>query len=234
MIQGEIHTLPLTDLLQWLALKRSTGKLAVKHANHSVEFYFINGEIAAASTIDLDVLDRTEQVCTVLGMVLGWNSGSFAFDNCALPLWVASANLRLSVEALLLDVASLFNRGQKSATAPGQDESSEANKYSETFTLADALRLEVVDRLLGENFTVPAKPQLAARVRSPWPSNGWAPTRSSTSSWLPRFWRALISATCLRLKGSPSQPKLRSPPSSLARSLPEWASIIISDFCAVC
>jgi hypothetical protein len=32
-IRGEIQTMPLLDLFQWLALKRKTGALALAHAN---------------------------------------------------------------------------------------------------------------------------------------------------------------------------------------------------------
>src|SRR6185369_9726035 len=101
MIQGEIHALPLPDLIQWLALTRRTGKLAITQGSHGVEVYFANGEIAGATNGDLNVADNAEKVHSALGSALAWQAGHFAFSDDELPKWASLVNLHLSAEATL-------------------------------------------------------------------------------------------------------------------------------------
>jgi HD-like signal output (HDOD) protein len=186
MIQGEIHTFPLPDLIQWLALTHRTGMLVIAQGADSVERYsaergptagtgqaparvsvqlhFVAGEIAAASMSELAILDSPEKVRTMLSSALNWRSGRFAFSASPPPEWVLASNLRLSAEALLLEAAAQTVQGQEPEAEPGLGEWAEVEEHSEGFRLGDALRLQVVDRLLKEDFSVPAMPHLAARV----------------------------------------------------------------------
>jgi hypothetical protein len=107
MIQGEIQTFPLPDLIQWLALTRRTGMLVVAQgadrverylaergpaagtgqatARGSVQLHFIAGEIVAASMSELAILDSAEKVRTMLSSALAWRSGRFVFSTIRRP-----------------------------------------------------------------------------------------------------------------------------------------------------
>jgi HD-like signal output (HDOD) protein len=157
MIEGEIQTLPLPDLLQWLVLTHRTGKLTVTQGTtHSLELYFIKGEISLASISALTWLDSADKIRSVLSLVLMWRSGRFEFAEGAAHVSALQTNLHLSTELLLQEIAS--------AAAPGTPPMPIVRENSEMFTLADMLRFQVVDHLLKEDFTVPSMPQLAMRV----------------------------------------------------------------------
>lgn len=165
MIQGETHTLPLGDLIQWIALTRRTGGLTMtQDVGQRLQLYFVRGEIAAASRGDV-FLANAEKICAVLSEALNWHSGQFAFCGGPLPPQALSINLQIAPERLLLAANAV--RPAKPAPKPTAQPASEWDEpeaYSETFGLADALRMELVDRLLREDFYVPVMPQLAVRV----------------------------------------------------------------------
>jgi HD-like signal output (HDOD) protein len=157
MIEGEIQTLPLSDLLLWIALTHRTGKLTVTQGTtHSLELYFNKGELAAASISALTLLDSSDKIRSVLSLVLTWRSGAFNFAEGPAHLREVPINLHLSVEAMLNEI----NKTAEPGTLPGGT----LREHSETFTLADTLRLQVVEHLLKEDFTVPSMPQIAMRV----------------------------------------------------------------------
>lgn len=164
MIQGEIHILPLPDLIQWLALTRRTGKLVLRQVEQSLELYFIKGEIAGGTDEALIAIDSAEKVHRALGRALARRAGRFAFSDDELPKWVASINLRLSAESTLYNLFSELHAGRPPSARSYLDNWTEAGKDFGLFTPDDALRLQVIDQLLKENFNVPAMPQLAARV----------------------------------------------------------------------
>jgi HD-like signal output (HDOD) protein len=60
--------------------------------------------------------------------------------------------------------AAQGSQDRESEAKPDLGGLAEIKEHSESFLLADALRLQVVDRLLNEDFSVPAMPQLAVRV----------------------------------------------------------------------
>src|ERR1700748_3822678 len=104
MIQGEIHTFPLPDLIQWLALTRRTGELTMARGAHRLKLYFDQGEIADSASSDLvePVVEslRPDLVRNALGAALGWRLGHFVFRDAPLPAEVAAVNLHLATEAL--------------------------------------------------------------------------------------------------------------------------------------
>lgn len=165
MIQGETHTLPLSDLIQWIALTRRTGGLTMSQSGgKSVQLYFVRGEIAAASC-ENTFLASAEKICGVLSEALHWQTGHFAFCGGHLPPQALAINLQIAPERLL--VAANAVKSPQPVPTPNRQpaaEWDETEHYSETFGLADALRLELVDRLLREDFCVPVMPQLAVRV----------------------------------------------------------------------
>ena len=78
-LQGEIQTMPLQDLLQWLELMRKTGTLAVTHDRVSQNFYFSNGEIATAGSSDYHSTDTEQSVKLIISETLHWGFGKFEF-----------------------------------------------------------------------------------------------------------------------------------------------------------
>lgn len=169
MIQGEIHTFPLSDLIQWLALTRHTGELTMAQGEHHLKLYFDKGEIAASSAADLiepDCLaeDRIAHVRSALTSALAWRWGLFEFRDVPLPAEVAAVNLHLLAETLLLEAACHLDQSRMGEAESGANDRARADRHSQTFTLADDLRLQIVDRLLREDYRVPPMPQLAARV----------------------------------------------------------------------
>ena len=116
MIQGDLQTFPLPDLIQWLALARQTGNLTITRGDQRLEFLFDAGEIAAASSSYLIGPDSPEKVRAVLASALALRLGNFIFEQCQLPEEVAAANLHLPAEAFLLDIARQFDEEQETIT----------------------------------------------------------------------------------------------------------------------
>jgi hypothetical protein len=166
MIQGEIHTFPLPDLIQWLALTRRTGTLIIAQGADSVErylvrreqseearpipqltsvqLYFVVGEIAAASMSELAVSISADKVRQMLGTALTWHAGRFAFSASPLPNWVLTGNLRLAAEPLLQEAAALAaqdRQAKPSFGAGGLGQSIEIKTEAGGLTVTDALRL---------------------------------------------------------------------------------------------
>jgi HD-like signal output (HDOD) protein len=164
MIQGEIQTFPLPDLIQWLALTHRTGELTITQDPLCLKFFFERGEIAATFSSEPLAAVGRDHARAVLTSALGLRRGGFQFNIGPLGPQMITGNLRLPAEAFLLDVVSQLEATRKSTAVSGQDEWTDAETYSETFTLADALRMQIVDRLLREDFRVPPMPQLAVRV----------------------------------------------------------------------
>ncbi len=175
-MQGEIQNLPLPDLIQWLAYTRRTGKLIITQspqretqpltaAGPSVELYFAKGELALAARTGGSLSVSVEKARALLGSALAWRSGQFIFNAAPLlPLWVSAVNLHLSAETLLQEAVRELNQYPQPAAALMPAKLGQAGRRSEIFRHTNSLRLEVVDRMLREDFNIPAMPQLAARV----------------------------------------------------------------------
>lgn len=162
MLQGEIHILPLADLIQWLAFNQRTGALKVMQQQYGIEIFFIKGEIAAASASDQPVIDSPERVIEVFNALAAWRVGRFAFLEGTLPLWVSVGNLHLSAETLLHN--AIVRPAQLAAAATGYDEVAVIDHGSGLPQRIETLRLKIIDQIMWEDFNLPAMPQLAARV----------------------------------------------------------------------
>lgn len=162
MLQGEISILPLPDLIEWLAVTQQTGKLVMDLADRSFEIYFIKGEIAGASLNDITVLDHLEQIQHCLRLALERRSGRFEFYQEMLAVWVTLSNMHISAEALLHNLLDQFEHAQP--VKKRTDNWIEPPQPTSFLALTEALRLEVVNELMQENYSVPAMPQVATRV----------------------------------------------------------------------
>src|SRR5215471_13017090 len=102
MIQGEIYTFPLIDVIQWAALTERTGKLSVEHGANKIVVYFSTGKIAAVG-FDLNISDSAGTVRVMLATAVRWRWGHFEFKDGPLPAKIASLNLNLTVQFILLE-----------------------------------------------------------------------------------------------------------------------------------
>jgi len=163
MIQGEIYTFPLADLIQWVALTRRTGTLVVDHGVSRLEAHFSAGKIAALS-LDLISCDSRESVFGVLAGVLRWRWGHFSFKDSPLPEKILAANLGLATEPLMVEIVSQHSTLRVPKLERDPIDWRELENSEESVSLANTLRLNVTDRLLREDFRVPPMPEIVTRV----------------------------------------------------------------------
>jgi HD-like signal output (HDOD) protein len=160
MIQGEIHTFPLPDLMQWLETTLRTGQLSLIRDADRVEIFYASGEIATAVSTNPDAKNIGERVATALN----WRVGRFNFNEGELPASAAATNQHLATGKLLLDIFSQSEPRENRECEFDFCEPSDVNKDPRVFALADALRMGVAGHLLKEDFQVFPMPHLAARV----------------------------------------------------------------------
>lgn len=185
MLQGEIFTFPLNDLIQWLAFTRRTGQLSITHVQGQtaaqaqagvriptspsgssrvrLQLYFLEGAIAGAEIAGRGVATEGQQIRSVLTTALTWRMGHFSFSTEDLPNWVQNAKQRFSAERLLQAAAPPDNKPAAEAVFNFGD-LTKTGSSGESLTLAEHLRLYAVNRISQGDFKVPALPDLAVRV----------------------------------------------------------------------
>ena len=84
-LRGEIQTMPLADLFQWLELMQKTGVLKLGSGQIEQQFYFSNGMIATATSTAYHATDNEENVRRLLAEGLRWQEGRFEFIEAPLP-----------------------------------------------------------------------------------------------------------------------------------------------------
>ncbi len=183
MLQGDIYTFPLPDLIQWLAFTRRTGQLNLAQGpdraqleairagkltdapSHKprprVELYFVEGGIAGAAFAGRGAVTSAPSLRAILANALNWQTGRFTFSLECLPAWAAKVSQTYAVERLL-QAALADQASAKPAEALLQFDGAPAE--SENFTLAEHLRLYAVSRIQQGDFKIPALPDLAVRV----------------------------------------------------------------------
>lgn len=183
MLEGDIYTFPLPDLIQWLAFTRRTGqlnlaqgpdraqldalrtgKLAVLPAiqpKPRVEVYFVEGGIAGAAVAGRGAVTNANSMRALLANALHWQTGRFTFSLDRMPLWASKISQTFAAERLL-QAAIADQASAKPADAALQFDG--APVASENFTLAEHLRLYAVSRIQQKDFKIPALPDLAVRV----------------------------------------------------------------------
>lgn len=156
-LQGEIQTMPLQDLLQWLELVRKTGTLTVDSKQIQQQFYFRNGEIASASSSTYHSTDSEQSVKVIISDTLQWEAGKFAFAENYIPDEYASIHLHLSPLQLVMETAREMDEAAEAARQAGQTPVKRVD-VGRGFTAAENLRLAVVGQLLKGEFKVPLLP----------------------------------------------------------------------------
>ncbi len=156
-LQGEIQTMPLQDLLQWLELVHKTGTLSVSNNEIEQQFYFRNGEIASASSSAYHSTDSERSVKVIIFDTLLWEMGKFAFAENHIPDEYANIHLHLSPLQLVMDAACEMDEAAEAARLTGQTLVKRVD-IGRGFTAAENLRLAVVGQLLKGDFKVPLLP----------------------------------------------------------------------------
>lgn len=183
MLQGDIYTFPLTELIQWLAFTRRTGQLdlaqgpdraqlatlrigqvAAMPANKPrprVELYFVEGGLAGAAVAGRGSAASAPSIRSILALALHWQTGRFTFRSDSLPAWAGKSSQTFAVDRMLQAALSAQD-STKPADPVLQFDGGLAE--SENFTLAEKLRLYAVSRIQQKDFKIPALPDLAVRV----------------------------------------------------------------------
>lgn len=160
-LQGEIQTMPLQDLLQWLELMRKTGTLSITRDKISQNIYFSSGEIATATSSDFHSTDTESSVKFIVSETLNWGHGNFAFDEGEIPEDIVQVNLHLSPQQLVLDS---FREMDEAEEARRQGQHVESVDVAQGFTLAEGLRMAIIGRLLKGEFKVPLLPTIVNKI----------------------------------------------------------------------
>jgi HD-like signal output (HDOD) protein len=163
-LRGEIQIMPLADVFQWLALLQKTGVLRLESGEIEQHFYFSSGALAAAASTAYHATDSEENVRRLLAAGLRWQEGRFEFIEAPLPEEVTAINLRLHTQQLVLDTFREFDEAAEAARAVGAAGGASQSLPPPIFTLADGLRLAVVDRLLRGEVKVPLLPTVVNKV----------------------------------------------------------------------
>lgn len=156
-LQGEIQTMPLQDLLQWLELVRKTGTLSVENKEVRQQFFFRRGEITTASSSNYHSTDSEQSVKVIIVDTLQWEAGKFAFAEDHIPDEYANVNLHLSPLQMVLDTAREMDEAAEAARVAGQTPVKRVD-VGRGFTASENLRLAVVGQLLKGEFKVPLLP----------------------------------------------------------------------------
>lgn len=188
MLQGELYTFPLTDLIQWLAFTRRTGQLslvqapapaqaevvsagrAVAPATPSpkprayVEVYFLEGRLAGAYAGGRGTATNGQELRGLLTALLKWRLGRFTFSPNEMPAWARAVTQPFAAEPLLRAATAAYESKQPVDAAFQLESGAPGGGEAGSFTLAEHLRLYAVSRILKGDFTIPALPDLAVRV----------------------------------------------------------------------
>jgi CheY-like chemotaxis protein len=108
---GQLQVSGLPDLLQILALGRTTGALRVRRGGDEGRVWFVDGEIHHCQVGELEAADAFVEL-------LRWRGGEFSMDETAVP---PVRTLRQSVQALLLDSLRILDeQGAPPAPEPAE------------------------------------------------------------------------------------------------------------------
>lgn len=166
-LHGEIQTMPMLDLFQWLELVKKTGKLMVDSSQARQQFYFDKGAIVTASSTAFYSTDSQAGVEAIVSETLKWKRGEFSFTEVPLPGEVNQLNLRLSPQQII--VKTLDKLGASTGAFRQIIESSaqsQAVDIGKGYDEVEGLRAAIVSRLLKGEFQIPLLPTVANKIMS--------------------------------------------------------------------
>lgn len=164
-LHGEIQTMPMLDLLQWLELVHKTGKLSVESPTGKQQFYFEDGTIVGATSTEYCSPDKPHSIESIVGESLCWKRGDFSFAETPLPAEYAQVKQGFSVQQIIqktfpqLDPTQTVFRQAIGLAGQGVDV---GRGYDEV----EGLRVAIVSRLLKGDFQIPLLPTVANKIIS--------------------------------------------------------------------
>ncbi len=162
-LRGDIQTMPLPDLLQWLEIMQKTGVLEIIHAQTEQQFYLSDGLIATAMSSHYYMTDSVDNVRGILTETMQWATGRFTFTEGPLPEEIGAINFRIPIQSLLLDVCREMDEASEAARVPGTAVGAVQSRAT-TLVMARSFRLAVIDRLLQNNYELPLLPDVVNRI----------------------------------------------------------------------
>jgi HD-like signal output (HDOD) protein len=162
-LQGEIQTMPLPDLFQWLEIVHKTGTLTIDSQKAQQQFIFNNGEIATALSSHYHSTDSEHSVRVIVRDTLQWEKGHFAFADDVIPGEVMGINLHISPLQVVLDTFREIDEKAEAERQAGENPSRPPGA-GEEFHYAHGLRMSVVGQLLKGDFKVPLLPTIVNKV----------------------------------------------------------------------
>lgn len=164
-LHGEIQTMPILDLFQWLELVKKTGKLMVDSSQARQQFYFDNGAIVTASSTAFYSTDSQAGVEAIVSETLKWKRGEFSFTEVPLPGEINKLGLRLSPKQV---ITKTFHKMDESVGSIRQaiEVSAQATGISKGYDEVEGLRAAIVNRLLKGEFQIPLLPTVANKIMS--------------------------------------------------------------------
>ena len=164
-LHGEIQTMPMLDLFQWLELVKKNGKLTVDGSQARQQIFFDGGAIITASSTAYYSTDNEFGVEAIVSDTLKWKRGEFSFTEAPLPGEVANIAQRLSPKQIILKT---FQKLDESADAFRQvvAVSSQVGDIGKGYDEVEGLRTAIVSRLLKGDFQIPLLPTVANKIMS--------------------------------------------------------------------
>ena len=162
-LHGEIQTMPMLDLFQWLELVSKTGKLTVDSLTGKQQIYFEKGAIIWASSTGYFTSDNNVSVEAIISETLKWKRGDFSFAETPLPPDLPHLNERHSAKAIIQNTFSTLDTSL-GAFQQAIGISSQAVDMGRGYDEAEGLRVAIVSRLLKGDFQIPLLPTVANKI----------------------------------------------------------------------
>ena len=162
-LHGEIQTMPMLDLFQWLELVSKTGKLTVDSLTGKQQIYFEKGAIIWASSTGYFTSDNNVSVEAIISETLRWKRGDFSFAETPLPPDLPHLNERHSAKAIIQNTFSTLDTSL-GAFQQAIGISSQAVDMGRGYDEAEGLRVAIVSRLLKGDFQIPLLPTVANKI----------------------------------------------------------------------
>jgi HD-like signal output (HDOD) protein len=159
-LHGEIQTMPMLDLLQWLELVHKTGTLTVEGPSGVRRIYFENGAILATASAN-----HQNEVEPIVGETLRWKRGHFSFAETPLPGEIALQPQRYSAKQIICSTFQLGDVSQE-AFAQAVALSSQVIDIGQGHEEVAELRTAILNRLLKGDFQIPLLPTIANKIIS--------------------------------------------------------------------
>lgn len=158
-LHGEIQTMPLFDLFQWLEMMRKTGILEIEHEQIVQKVCLRDGLIATVVSPRAHAADPEENVRGILAEMLQWPAGRFVFTETALPEEIAAGSLKLGTQQMM-NLLRERTEAQEVGMLPGELTGQPCSPAPDQ----NKLRLTVIGRLLHDDFKIPVLPTVVNRV----------------------------------------------------------------------